>query len=147
MKIIHQKFGGLFFFIYIRIVTLKQTNMKAIFLAAVVSLSALVSLAQGSDKLFIEDAPTRRWFFVEGEEYAGVSFFQDNSDDYVLGYLKEMLSEDSVSFNLPMTEVIFKPNVYLLEWEYVQLKNNKTTRVTYTKEEKYSMLTFFEYED
>lgn len=121
--------------------------MKAIFLAAVVSLSALVSFSQEAEKLFIEDAPTRRWFMVENEEYAGVMFFQDNSDEYVVNFLKEMLSEDSVRFDRPKEEVIFKPNVYLLEWEYVQLSNNKTTRVTYTKEEKYSMLTFFEYED
>jgi hypothetical protein len=121
--------------------------MKAIFLAAVVSLSALVSFSQEAENLFIENAPTKEWFMVEGEEYAGVMFFQDNSDEYILDFLKGMLSEDSVRFDRPMTELIFKPNVYMLEWEYVQLSNNKTTRVTYTKEEKYSMLTFLEYED
>lgn len=120
--------------------------MKTIFLAAVVSLSTLVSFSQKADKLFAEDAPVGRWFKVDSEDYAGVMFFQHNSDEYIVDYLTKMLKEDSVKFNGFKEEVIFSPEVYLLEWEYEQIESKKTTRVTYTKEERYSMITFYEYE-
>lgn len=118
--------------------------MKAIFLASVVSLSALVSFSQDSSNMFIDEAPRKEWFAIEGEDNEGILFMQDSSDEYIVNYVTEMLAEDSINFKGFREEVIYKPGVYLLEWEYVQISNNKKTLVTYIKEEKYSMITFYE---
>ena len=119
--------------------------MKAIILTAAISFMAMTSFSQDSNNLFVLGAPTKEWFMIEGENY-NLAVMQDNDDKYIVNYLTEMLMEDSIRFDRPMSETIYKPGIYSLEWEYVQLSNKKTLYITYSKEERYSMITFQEEE-
>ena len=120
--------------------------MKTTILTVAMSLMVMTSFSQDYNDLLIAEAPLKTWFMVDDEDLYGVMFMQDKDNSYIVNYVSEMLMEDSIRFDRPKEEIIKKPGVYTLEWEYVQVKSNKRTYVTYTKEEKYSYITFQEEE-